>query len=270
MLKTFDIEEGTTPLLVSMPHVGTALPEDIASRLTPEARTLPDTDWHVDRLYDFVHELGAWTIRPQFSRYVVDLNRPSDGTPLYPGMRETSVCPSTTFNGAPLYLDSSAPEPDEVQARVATYWKPYHAMIASTLAALKVRFGYALLWDAHSIRSEVPALFDGPLPVFNLGIGQGTPLACPLSVAEKLLGICLQAPEHSAVLNGRFKGGYITRNYGSPENGIWAVQLELSQRAYMDENKPQLGLSANAKATQQALRNLLTAYLEAGRAALRK
>jgi N-formylglutamate deformylase len=270
MLKTFDIEEGATPLLISMPHVGTAVPDDIARRLTPEALTLPDTDWHVDRLYDFAHELGAWMIRPHCSRYVVDLNRPSDGALLYPGMHETPVCPSTTFNGAALYLDGSAPSPQEIEVRVATYWRPYHAMLATTLEALKVRFGYALLWDAHSIRSEVPALFEGTLPVFNLGIGQGTPLTCPLPVAERLLNICAETPEHSAVLNGRFKGGYITRHYGAPENGIWAVQLELSQRAYMDESQPQSGLTTAAEATQRVIRELLTAYLEAGRANLRK
>jgi N-formylglutamate deformylase len=266
MLKTFDIEEGTTPLLISMPHVGTRIPDDIARRMTPEALKLPDTDWHVDRLYEFAHEIGAWTIKPHYSRYVVDLNRPTDGALLYPGLKETPVCPSTTFAGAPLYLDGSAPGEQEVAARVAAYWKPYHAMLNSTLEALKVRFGYALLWDAHSIQSEVPALFDGTLPMFNLGIGQGTPVTCPMPVAESLLGICMQAPGHSAVLNGRFKGGYITRHYGTPERGIWAVQLELSQRAYMDENDPSRGLTEQAAATRLTLRALLSAYLEAGRA----
>jgi N-formylglutamate deformylase len=263
MLKTFDIEEGSVPLLISMPHVGTALPPEIARRMTPQALAVPDTDWHVDRLYDFAAELGAWTIRPQYSRYVVDLNRPTDGSLLYPGLRETSVCPTTTFDGAPLYVEGEAPDDQEVAARIATYWRPYHATLATTLNALHVRYGYALLWDAHSILSEVPMLFEGRLPDFNLGTGQGS---CPQRVAEKLLSICSAAANRTAVLNGRFKGGYITRHYGAPERGIWAVQLELSQRNYLDESDPRAGLTSESQLTRSVLRELLSAYLEAGRA----
>jgi N-formylglutamate deformylase len=271
MLKTFEIEEGSVPLLISMPHIGTELPADIAGRMTPQALAVPDTDWYVDRLYDFARELGAWTIRPQYSRYVVDLNRPADGSLLYPGLRETSVCPTTAFDGAPLYVEGAAPDEKEVAARIAAYWRPYHATLATTLNALHVRFGYALLWDAHSILSEVPMLFEGRLPDFNLGTGQGqgegqVQSSCPQPVAEKLLSICSAAANRTAVLNGRFKGGYITRHYGVPERGIWAVQLELSQRNYLDESNPRAGLTSAADLTRTVLRELLAAYLEAGRA----
>jgi len=267
MLKTFEIEEGTTPLVISMPHVGTFVPDDIARRLTPEAMTLPDTDWHVDKLYNFADHLGAWTIRPQCSRYVVDLNRPSDGAKLYPGLRETSVCPTTSFSGTALYGEGLEPNDKEVADRIASYWAPYHAMLANTLNALCVRFGYALLWDAHSIRSEVPLLFEGRLPDFNLGIGQG---ACPQIVAEKLLEVAQSAAGRTAVLNGRFKGGFITRNYGAPDRKVWAVQLELSQRTYMDESRPDLGLTSEAESTQQTIRDMLATFLDLGRIALRK
>jgi len=267
MLKTFEIEEGTTPLLISMPHVGTAVPDDIAHRLTLDALTLPDTDWHIDRLYEFADDLGAWILRPQYSRYVVDLNRPADGSSLYPGLRETAVCPSITFNGAPLYADSSAPGDKEVATRIAAYWNPYHAMLNETLNALRVRFGYALLWDAHSIRSEVPMLFEGQLPDFNLGIGQG---ACPQVVADKLLEVAKTAANRTAVLNGRFKGGYITRHYGAPDRNVWAVQLELSQRTYMDEGQPALGLTSDAEATRHTIREMLATFLDLGRTALRR
>jgi N-formylglutamate deformylase len=267
MLKTFEIDEGTTPLLISMPHVGTVVPDDIARRLTPQAMSLPDTDWHVDRLYSFAADLGAWTIRPQCSRYVVDLNRPADGSSLYPGLRETSVCPTIAFSGAPLYAEGLAPDEAEVAARIATYWAPYHAMLNETLNALRVRFGYALLWDAHSIMSEVPLLFDGQLPDFNLGIGQG---ACPQIVADKLLDVAQSAAHRTAVLNGRFKGGYITRHYGAPDRNIWAVQLELSQRAYMDESRPDLGLTPEAESTRHTIREMLATFLDLGRTALRK
>jgi N-formylglutamate deformylase len=198
---------------------------------------------------------------------VVDLNRPSDGSALYPGLRETSVCPTTTFSGQPLYAEGLAPDQQEIAARISTYWKPYHAMLETTLAALRVRFGYALLWDAHSIRSEVPMLFEGRLPDFNVGIGAG---ACPQDVAEKLLAVAESGAHHGAVLNGRFKGGFITRRYGAPDSNVWAVQLELSQKTYMDEDRPALGLTNEAEATQTTIREMLATYIELGRKTLRK
>lgn len=260
-INAFELTEGHRPLLVSTPHVGTQVPEDIARRFTPEAMALEDTDWHVDRLYDFARELGAWTVRPLYSRYVADLNRPPDGALLYPGKRETTVCPSTTFGGAPLYIDDQSPNDAEVNARIDTYWRPYHRALQTTLDTLLRRFDYALLWDAHSIRSECPLLFEGRLPDFNLGIGEGT---CPAEVAEQLLGVCSEESTGGAVLNGRFKGGYITRHYGAPQRKVWAVQLELSQLTYLNEEQPAFGLTPQADVTRKTLRRLLTTYLEAG------
>jgi N-formylglutamate deformylase len=228
----FTLTRGTAPLLVSFPHVGTHVPPEIAERLTPAARAVPDTDWHVDRLYDFVQELGASTIAATHSRYVVDVNRPPDNASLYPGQAVTGIVPATDFAGASLYLEGLEPDSDEISARIERVWQPYHTALAAELARLKAAHGRVLLWEAHSIRGEVPMLFDGTLPHLNLGTNGGA--SCRAGRGEALLGVAEASP-YSAVLNGRFKGGYITRHYGRPEEGVDAIQLELAQRTYMDE-----------------------------------
>ena len=260
MSPVFEFVPGTLPLLISIPHAGTQVPEDIAQRLRPPARPLPDTDWHVDKLYAFAANMGANTLKANFSRYVVDLNRGTDGGLLYPGQRETGLCPLTTFDDAPLYAPGDAPGPAEIAQRVEQYWKPYHEKLASTLAALRAEHGYALLWDAHSIRARVPVLFEGRLPDFNLGTGGGT--ACPPEIASELLATAQTAHGFSAVLNGRFKGGYITRHYGRPEEGIIAVQLELAQSAYMEEGRPQVWDANRAEAARQVIERLLRVLLD--------
>ncbi|MGH6948980.1 MAG: N-formylglutamate amidohydrolase, partial [Kiloniellales bacterium] len=183
-MDSYRFAEGTAPLLVSMPHVGTALPEDLAGRLTPAALAVPDTDWHVDRLYDFLPALGASVIQANYSRYLIDLNRPPDGTPLYPGASETELCPSSTFADQPLYRDGGKPGADEIAARRERTWRPYHARLAQELECLETRHGRVLLWDAHSIRSEVPRFFAGRLPDLNLGTGDGT--SCDPALAALL------------------------------------------------------------------------------------
>lgn len=219
-----------------MPHVGTHVPDDIFSRLTLEAQALPDTDWHVGRLYDFLGGMGIASLRATHSRYVVDLNRPADGTALYPGQDETGLIPATTFDREPIYMEDQEPTEAEIGQRVDDYWRPYHQRLAEEIEDRKQRFGYALLWDAHSIRSFVPRFFDGNLPDLNLGTGGGV-TADPL-LAEELAKIAAESDTYSVVLNQRFKGGYITRHYGEPERGVHAVQLELTWDNYMDEDAP--------------------------------
>lgn len=259
----FEFCEGSLPLLISIPHAGTALPEDIAQRLSEPARAVPDTDWHVEKLYAFAADRGAGLLKANYSRFVVDLNRPTDGGLLYPGQRETGLCPLTTFNDTPLYAPGDEPAADEVASRVERYWKPYHNKLAATLAALRERHGFAILWDAHSIRSHVPMLFEGRLPDFNLGTGGGT--SCPPDIANELLMVAQQAEGFSTVLNGRFKGGYITRHYGRPDQNIIAVQLELTQAAYMDESRPHVWDEGRAEAARQVIDSLLQTLLNATR-----
>lgn len=228
--------EGTTALLVSMPHVGTHVPDALRGRMTAAALAVPDTDWHVDRLYDFLGEFGASVIRATHSRYVVDLNRDPSGQPLYPGASNTELCPTALFDEQPIYRSGAAPDATEVAERLTTYWRPYHEKLRTTLDALRARHGHALLFDAHSIRSRVPRFFEGRLPDVNLGTGGGTTAAATL--AQQALAAARRAADYSAVLDGRFKGGYITRHYGRPADGVHALQLELVQSTYMDEDPP--------------------------------
>ena len=256
----FVFHAGTEPLLVSMPHVGTYLPPAIAARLTVEARRVPDTDWHLDRLYAFAKEMGASILMATHSRYVVDLNRPSDNTSLYPGKSVTSLCPLDTFDDAPLYLEDMAPDAAEIVARVSAYWHPYHQQLRAELARLRQQHGIAMLWDAHSIRSALPRFFEGKLPDFNVGTADGA--SCDPALAGTLLGIARSIAGHSAVLNGRFKGGHITRHYGRPAEGIQAVQLELTQCSYMNESGGFEYLPGRAERIQPNLRSLLAAVLD--------
>ena len=262
MTSIFNFDQGQTPLLVSMPHVGTKLPEEIEARMTDTARRVPDTDWHLDRLYDFLDGLGASVLRPIHSRYVIDLNRSPDGANLYPGQATSALCPVDTFDGEPLYADGTAPSDDDVARRLETYWRPYHEMIAAELERLKDRHGIALLWEAHSIRSQVPRLFEGRLPDLNLGTASGA--SCAPGLAEKLAAITDGAAGYSAVLNGRFTGGYITRHFGRPGEGVHAVQLELTQSSYMEESHPFAFDEGLARMLRPTLRRLIEAMLEWG------
>ncbi len=226
----FDFDAGTRPLLVSVPHDGRTLAPGMAERMTDAALGLPDTDWHVAQLYDVVRELGASLLVARYSRYVIDLNRPGDDASLYAGQISTGLCPTGTFAGGPIYRDAMEPAEDETEQRLETYWRPYHAQIADTLATMRERFGYALLWDAHSIASVVPRLFDGVLKPLNLGSNDG------MSAAPSIVRAVADAADPSRlVVDGRFKGGHITRHYGRPDTGVHALQLEIAQRAYMDE-----------------------------------
>jgi len=254
---TFDLDRGSAPLIVSMPHAGTFIPAEIAARMTQPALRLPDTDWHVERLYDFAAELGASVILATHSRYVVDLNRPPDGASLYPGQDTTGLCPVDTFQGEPMYAPDAQPDPDEITRRVERYWRPYHAALRSELQRLRHNHARVLLWDGHSIRSVLPRFFAGRLPDFNLGTASGA--SCDDSLAQTLLSIARAERRYSAVLDGRFKGGYITRHYGQPAQGIHAIQLELAQCTYMQEEHP----FAFTERLAAELRPVLTRMLQA-------
>ena len=231
MSDVYEFRRGDAPLLVSFPHDGRRVPEAISERMTPAARALPDTDWHIARLYDFAADLGASTLVANYSRYVVDVNRPASDEALYPGQLATGLCPTQTFAGDDIYSDGDVAE-DEVSSRVETYWRPYHDRLRATLDELRETHGYALLWDAHSIESRVPRLFEGELPVLNIGTYGGR--SCDSAFEAAIEGIAESSP-FSSVLNGRFQGGFITRHYGDPDRHVHAVQLEIAQRVYMDE-----------------------------------
>jgi len=227
------IVERAGPLLVSFPHSGTFVPENIKETFTEAALLLPDTDWHVPRLYDFLADMPASTITANHSRYVVDVNRFNQGSVLYPGQSETEVCPTTTFTEQDIYLSGKAPHKAQIQARIKAYWQPYHDALAAQLKRIKAIHGYALLWDAHSIASEVPRFFTGTLPDLNLGTAEG--LSCQTDIGNQLF-LLMQQSQFSAVRDSRFKGGYITRHYGHPQGHIHAVQMEIAQNAYMEEH----------------------------------
>ncbi|WP_395321219.1 N-formylglutamate deformylase [Variovorax sp. UC74_104] len=256
----FRFRQGTRPLLISMPHVGTHVPPALAARLTDEARQVPDTDWHLERLYDFADELGASVLVATHSRYVIDLNRPPDGASLYPGQSVTGLCPVDTFDDTPLYADpADLPGDAEVAERREAIWVPYHAKLAEELARIRAQHGVAALWDAHSIRSVLPRFFEGKLPDLNLGTGKG--ISCDPSLAQTLLGIAESATGYTGVLNGRFTGGYITRNYGNPAQNVHAVQLEMTQSSYMQEKLPFDYLPEVAAGVQPHVRRMIEAVL---------
>ena len=258
-MELFKFSAGTAPLLVSMPHTGTHIPDWLAPRLSVPARSLPDTDWHLERLYDFLGALGASVLVATHSRYVVDLNRPPDNANLYPGQDTTGIVPLDTFHLEPLYLAGFPPSEDEVAERIRTYWQPYHERLRKALAEIKAKHGYALLWDAHSIFSVLPRFFKGRLPDLNLGTADGK--SCAPGIGEAL---AKTVEGYSVALNGRFKGGYITRHYGDPVNSVHAVQLELSEVNYMDEKAPYRFVESKARQLRPQLKTLLELFLLLG------
>jgi len=252
---------GNAPLLISIPHDGRRLAPGMRERMTEEGMALPDTDWHVRRLYGFATALGATVISAEYSRYVVDLNRPASDEALYAGRTSTGLCPVRTFAGQPIYVGDGVPA-GERNARVKAYWQPYHQAIETELVSLRERFGYALLWDAHSIAAEVPALFDGRLPDLNVGSYDGA--SCHPLLQQAVWKVADASP-YSSVLNGRFKGGYITRHYGRPDDGIHAIQLELSQRCYLD-GYTRSYQDDDAARVATVIREMLARYVDAAAA----
>jgi len=260
---TFHLHRGSAPLLVSIPHMGTQIPQELRAAYVDRALALEDTDWHLDRLYAFARDLGASILQPAVSRYVIDLNRPPDDTPMYPGASNTELCPTRFFTGDALYRDGCAPAPEHQRERHARWWAPYHQALQGEIARLKAEHGYVLLWDAHSIRSEIPWLFEGRLPDLNIGTADGR--SADAGIAAAVAEAAGRHPEFTHVLNGRFKGGYITRQYGRPAEHVHAVQLEMCQCTYMREAPPWDYDAARAARVQPALRDMVEAAVAAAR-----
>ncbi len=263
MTDTFFFEQGDSPLLISIPHDGRDLAPGMAERMSDEARSLPDTDWHVRRLYEFAGQLDASVLAARFSRYVVDLNRPSSDDALYAGQLSTGLCPSATFDGANIYAHGRSCGSLEKQQRIRTYWQPYHDRLDAELTRIRSSHGYALLWDAHSIRSRVPALFPGVLSDLSIGTHEGA--SCDHRLQNAVYQAAIRS-DYSVVLNGRFKGGHITRHYGTPDENIHAVQLELAQHSYMDEQTLRYDEDAAAR-LNVAIRAMLEAFVSSARRA---
>ncbi len=231
-MNVFEVQRGDSPLVLAQPHGGTFLPDGLSDRLNARGQQLADTDWHIDRLYEGLAP-GSTVVRSNIHRYVIDANRDPAGISLYPGQNTTTLCPTTDFDGLEIWQDGQTPSEDEIIARRDKFHAPYHAAIAEELARVKAIHGVAILYDCHSIRSHIPFLFEGSLPVFNIGTNKGQ--TCHPAIEKAACDAC---PPDETVTNARFKGGWTTRRYGKPRTGVHALQMETAQRAYMDEAAP--------------------------------
>ncbi|UTP38097.1 N-formylglutamate deformylase [Phenylobacterium sp. LH3H17] len=231
MMEWLEVHRGAAPLVVSFPHTGTLIPLEIERRLASPWLARKDADWWIDRLYGFARDLGATTVRTAVSRTVIDVNRAPSGVSLYPGQATTELCPTTTFDGESLYADGG-PDDAEIARRRETYFAPYHDVLRTELARLRGVHDKVVLYEAHSIRSVIPRLFEGELPNFNLGTNSGE--SCDPALTAAVEAAC-DASGFSRVTNGRFKGGWTTRHYGEPRSGVHAIQMELACRGYMDD-----------------------------------
>jgi formiminoglutamase len=259
-----EITPGAAPLILSIPHAGTEIPEPCQPALRSLWLARKDADWWLPQLYAFAEDLGATIIRTHISRTIIDVNRDPSGASLYPGQATTELCPTTTFDGEPLYREGQGPH--DIEARLAAYFAPYHAAIAAEIARLKTLHKSLVLYDCHSIRSEIPRLFAGVLPHFNIGTNDGK--SCAPAVSGRIAELCAAAPGYTHVANGRFKGGWITRHHGNPANGVHAVQMELACRGYMAEpaapdeaNWPSPYDAARAAPIQKILRAILESFI---------
>jgi N-formylglutamate deformylase len=259
----YSLRQGSQPLLVSIPHMGTEIPEALRCSYVERALAAEDTDWHLRRLYGFARELGASVLQSAISRYVVDLNRPPDDTPMYPGASNTELCPTRFFSGEPIYRDGSEVAAGEKRDRLERYWQPYHRALQREIDRIRQEHGFVLLWDAHSIRSEIPWLFEGRLPDLNVGTASGH--AAHASIADAVVRAATCDGRFSHALNGRFKGGYITRRYGEPAENVHAVQLEMCQYTYMREEPPFDWLDERATEVQPVVHMMVEAALQACR-----
>jgi N-formylglutamate amidohydrolase len=257
MMELWQMHRGDSPLVIDVPHSGTHVPDALRSRLTAIAQTVPDTDWHVDRLYAFAKAEGATLFCATHSRYVVDLNRNPSGAALYAGADNTEICPTRTFGDEPIYRDGEAPSQAEVADRIATCFVPYHAALAAELTRVRERHGFAVILDGHSIRAEVPRFFAGRLPDLNLGTASGA--SCRPELQACAFRVLAEEGGFTHIVNGRFKGGWITRHYGRPEDGVHALQLEMAQDCYMDEAPPYRWDPARASRLAAVLQRLVRA-----------
>ena len=249
-----EVSRGETPLVLGLPHTGTEVPEDIRKRLNETGKVLADTDWHIHALYQGLVE-DVTTVRTPIHRYVIDVNRDPAGASLYPGQNTTGLVPLTDFDGNPIWREGCAPDEGEIARRRESYHAPYHAALAAELARVTAIHGFAVLYDCHSIRSRIPFLFEGTLPDFNIGTNMGA--TCDASIAAAVVARCEAAEGYGTVLNGRFKGGWTTRHYGRPAEGLHAIQMELAQSTYMKEAPPWTWKPARARRLRAHLQPIL-------------
>lgn len=257
----FSFVSGTLPLLISIPHAGIKLTPEVEDALTPAAAVLSDTDWHIPQLYDFAGKMGASILKGNYSRLVIDLNRPADDQPLYT-TATTGLFPETLFDGQPVFKPGQTPTAEQRQRYLQEIWHPYHQQLQNELDRLRAEFGYVLLFDAHSIASLIPRLFEGRLPDLNIGTHSGA--SCAPQLEAQIVASCAAQKSFSYIINGRFKGGYITRAYGKPELKQHAVQLELAQKNYMQEEIPFDYQPEKAAQLQNILQPLVSTLLEWG------
>ena len=256
----YTLHRGELPLLVSVPHAGTEIPPTLRDAYTEQALDVADTDWHLGTVYAFARELGASLLVPRLSRYVIDLNRPPDDRPMYAGANNTELCPTRAFTGEAIYRPGRAPDAGQVAARLQQYWQPYHDALQAELERLHARHGWAVLWDGHSIASRLPWLFEGRLPDLNLGTAGGA--SCAPALREAAARELAAQGAFSHVVDGRFKGGYITRHYGRPAQGVHALQMEMVFAAYLQAQAAPYALDTDKlPALQGLLRRLLLALL---------
>lgn len=248
----FALIEGDSPIILGMPHGGGFVPDEVRAQLNDVGRGLTDTDWHIDRLYDGLLP-GATVVRATFHRYVIDANRDPSGASLYPGQNTTGLVPETDFDGRPLW--QQAPDTAEVERRRLAFHAPYHAAVEAQIVRLKTKHKSVIFFDCHSIRSHIPFLFEGTLPVFNIGTNNGA--TCAPAVQDAVRDVAAAAQDYTHVVNGRFRGGWSTRHYGRPQQGLHAIQLELAQRAYMAEQAPWTYDETKAQPLRHTLRTIL-------------
>lgn len=259
----FLLHQGTSPLILGLPHTGTDVPPAIWERLNDNGKLLADTDWHIHRLYDGLVE-GATTVRATFHRYVIDANRDPAGSSLYPGQNTTGLVPETDFDGLPIWKDGQAPTDADIAGRVEAFHAPYHQALAAEIERVQAIHGYAVLYDCHSIRSQIPFLFEGTLPDFNIGTDMGK--TCDPAIEKVVVDTVAEAVGYTSILNGRFKGGWTTRHYGRPQEGIHAVQMELAQSTHLaTETLPFAYDDAKAERLRVHLRKILSRIDSAAR-----
>lgn len=250
-----EVRPGNSPVILAFPHTGTDVPADVFDRLNENGRLLADTDWHVDRLYDGLLP-GATTVRATFHRYVIDANRDPAGGSLYPGQNTTGLVPLTDFDGEPIWTPGAEPDAAETARRSAVFHAPYHAALAAEVERVRTAHGIAIVYDCHSIRSVIPFLFEGRLPDFNIGTDGGR--TCDPAIEAAALSVAASAEPYTAVLNGRFRGGWTTRHYGRPEAGVHAIQMELAQATHLASEAPPFAYDeAKAGRLRPHLRTLL-------------
>lgn len=254
-MQAFEVKQGSSQVIIGLPHTGTNVPDDIWARLNDNGRILADTDWHIHKLYDGLLE-NATTVRATFHRYCIDANRDPEGVSLYPGQNTTSLIPTTDFDGLAIWKEGEEPNSDDIQDRLSRFHKPYHDAFAAEIERVKNIHGIAIVYDCHSIRSHIPFLFEGTLPDFNIGTDMGK--TCAAEIEAIAVDVTGKASGYSSILNGRFKGGWTTRYYGQPQNHVHAIQMELAQKTHLtSESLPFAYDEAKAERLRVHLKTLL-------------